>query len=715
MASSSSDSQDSATAAGESVVSATSSPGLFPFVIVATAVFPIALGFGFTLQTVPPAPGKLSAAEQSPASIPNQIQPKPEKPLAVPDRTQGDELLREGRYEAALHLYRSLGSENSLRVSPEIALRMALCQEGLGAWDDALATYRSVASSNHSRCAAIAVLGQARLWMKLDEYQFAEPLLRSLILRCGDGQAVPGSAKVDVAGLFSIAVAEQSMSDSTDTATAGLSPVNNLIDWSIDDALSMIAEKSAESADESLNSESGKGGTAVENETAGIGLSDPLFRPIQIKLSQQSAVSLLQQVAEIGGLQFDSSAWPENRDSIQSLECNVDSLPLCLLVHVICREAGVAWQYDVISKTISIVGNGDHPPSVSLQRESARLSLKSALEAFPKSRVRNSLKFALGQIAAAEGCFDEAGECYSSLVGRRVTPLSIRAAFNAALAFHKVGNLIRTSQALEPVVHGAPGDALCTPALILYGRVLMDLGDYREATFQLKRAAESRHLASDQARASVFLAMAQLLDEKPGDAGESLFAHRLQYQDRTVRNAAALMTSIARWRTSSAVSKNREAAFLYRSIVAVQSEAEWLGPSGQYLLGQAMQAASLDEQMEQLYVEALKHETPAIVEAQMKLALADYWYSRDRNAEARAAWFELYSGGGKNSIIAGLRLAELSLKEKQPELCLELCRSIQDRENAPRQDVLKLAGHAYEQAGFPFLAARCYAGEWPLP
>lgn len=121
---------------------------------------------------------------------------------------------------------------------------------------------------------------------------------------------------------------------------------------------------------------------------------------------------------------------------------------------------------------------------------------------------------------------------------------------------------------LEVVVHGAPSSELHTRAMIP-GRNLMDRGDFREAAFQPKRAANLRDIRRMiSRRAAVFLAMALLLDERPYDAGEAALAHRLQFQDRSVRNAAALMNSLARWRTASPEGKVREAGFMYRSIVA---------------------------------------------------------------------------------------------------------------------------------------------------
>ena len=104
-----------------------------------------------------------------------------------------------------------------------------------------------------------------------------------------------------------------------------------------------------------------------------------------------------------------------------------------------------------------------------------------------------------------------------------------------------------------------------------------------------------------------------------------------------------------------------------------------------------------------------------IVEVRMKQALAEYWYTHDRVTEAKATWSELHAAGGPDSVPAAMRLAEVALDEQQPELCLELCHAMQQHEGVSRNDLLKVAGRAYELSGQPVLAAQCYAGQWPLP
>ena len=690
---------------------------LFPFVAIVLAVFPIALGIGFAFRVPTPPPATLAAAEEPVPVVPNRIQ-TPDRHLSGPDRSKGDDLLRDGRYEAALHHYRSLTSPDSLRIPTELALRIAICEEGLGLWDDALASYRSVASSNRPILATSAVLGQSRIWLKLNDFATAEPLLRSILLQSADRQCHPPEMIAEVTLAYSVALAELNLEHSTPVPTAGLLPVGNLMEWSFGETLKWAdSSPPAPTSDEpevELLVKSHEVPQPTEDGTVPADVvtgREALGRVVQIAANRQPLSQIQSRMVQECGLRLQSSDTVSERASARIVSINVNDLPLSILLTLTCEECGCHWSFQHLTKTITLTDEA----TVRERRDVSTTVLSSAMSTFPDHRLTPSARFAVAQLTAADDHIEDAAQSYMSLIGRTTTPLAIRAAFNAALSYHRLGDLRRTCQSLEVVIHGAPGSELYTRSMILYGRTLMDRGDYREATFQLKRAAGSRHLPDDQARASVFLAMAQILDGKPHDAAESLFEHRLQFQDRSVRSAAALMNSIARWQTTTGPSRNREAAFLYRAVVAVEPDSDWLGPPGQFLLGQAMKDVDLDDQMAELYTRILKRGVAPAIEVQMKLALAEYCHEHDRVDEAKLTWTSLYAEGGPVSLVVGLRLAEVALEQRLPGQCLEYCRALQQREDSPRADLLKLAGRAYELADQPVLAAQCYAGNWPLP
>lgn len=699
-------------------------PRAFPFLITAAAIFPMAMGIGFTFQSVTPPPARLSASVVPAVPVPNSIPPQPHR--GSHDRSHGDDLLRDARYEAALHLYRALGSDDSLRAAPELALRMGFCQEGLGLWDDALATYRSVAQTHDARLATAAILGQSRVWLRLNDFAAADPLLRSLVLRSGDRRIVPAESIAEITLLYSIAVTEQTLLKSASRPSAGLTPVENHLEWSLTDALKWADEKPSSALQDEIDAPmlevtipevAGAADDATEQQDpiAVDSQVDPSTRRLQVAARRKSIADVLTRISGECRLQLDWSQSTRDRAEHRVIDVNIRDFPLAVVLTALCRELDLHWKLQPLSRTVTVLEPKLDADSAGDERDISAALLSGSIDLFPDHRLTKSARFAVAQIAVAEDRFADAAELYSSLIGQTTSPMTIRAAFNAALAYYQTGDRLRTCQSLEVVVHGAPGHALHTAATMVYGRVLMERGEYREAAFQLKRAAGSRHGSDEQARAAVFLAMARLLDGRPYDAAESLFAHRLQFQDRSVRNAAALMTSLARWRTAHGDSKDRESAFLYRSLVAMESQSEWLGPAGQLLLGQAMHEVDLDDSMVELYTRALEQGVPSDFESQMKLSLADYWYAHDRADDAKLVWSTLYAADNRHSLPAGLRLAAVELDENRPLTCLELCRALQNREGIDRAHLLRLAGQAYELVDRPILAARCYAGNWPVP
>ena len=315
----------------------------FSMLVVVIAVFPIALGIGFTLQTASPPPGKLDAAEQPAPPVPNQIQHLSLKP--GPDRSKGDDLLREGRHEAALQLYRSLGSADSLRGPADLSLRMGFCQEGLGQWDEALATYRSITDSHRPVLADGATLGQARIWIRLNDFNAAEPLLRSLLLRSADG--LPAGMSDEVALLYSIVAAEQTL-PANSPLTAGLAPVNNLIEWSQSEILKWADATPDQPAtvDEipfrvSAPHKPVAEADLADNQVAGATL---LGTPFLISARQQSINQIIKRLADECGFRLEwSDEAVEQLASSRALDVTVRDLPLSLVLAALCQEVRATW------------------------------------------------------------------------------------------------------------------------------------------------------------------------------------------------------------------------------------------------------------------------------------------------------------------------------------------------------------------------------------
>jgi tetratricopeptide (TPR) repeat protein len=220
-----------------------------------------------------------------------------------------------------------------------------------------------------------------------------------------------------------------------------------------------------------------------------------------------------------------------------------------------------------------------------------------------------------------------------------------------------------------------------------------------------------------QALASVYLGMAHLMRGNPRDATESLFADKPHLIDGPVKNASAFVTSLARFRLLNGTMQEREATFLYRALVAIEEDAEWLGPTGQLLIGQALLSLGLGDKMFEHYQKALdKNILPVGIAHEMRFAMAENLLRERKPQDAELLLMDLsLNGEGAIQAKSRMRLAEIALNNNRPEDCLSACRDLFATTSPDKQALLRLAGRAYEQLGQNALAAECYRGRLPPP
>ena len=743
-----------------------SSSSLFNLGLIVAVVFPIAWGLSSArvkgaAATAAAVAHAAAAAAKSAES--HNAETKPASPQFVGDRRTGDEFFRAGNFETALHHYRSLGSDEILRLPKDLLLRIALCQEGLGLWDEALVGMRSVAEvADQPRLSAAATLGQARIWLRLHQPDRAVPLLRSLALRPALTTNIrreiaflgPIASSLELTGTRESKAAEHLAGDDhhagqgqhtsgherhTEAARPSLndfSPVDDVLAWPLTTALDDIeipkpialsehrppsrdtpnprAISSAASALEPSNVTASIVRLAPVSTESPVTTEDAVPLPLEEQLVTASRGGhslgvVLEAVAQQCGMTLE---WrDDSRELAFAHEADMDAegLPVCSVLTAISDALHVVWFTENSTLTIA-------RPDESGQRlrtMTAR-TLTSLATLMPEHRLANHARFAAGRLWRIEGHLVEAARLYSSLIGPSITPLAMRAAFNAGECYYRMGDLRRAGDQLELIVHGAPGHELHTRAAIWRGRCLLDRGEFREAAFQFLRAAGGRIPPEDQAYASVFLAMAHLMQDQPQAAANALFFEKGQFGNAAVRDAAALMTAYTRFSQLAGEPQQREAAFLYRALVAIESDTEWLGPTGQLLVGRALRAVGVGERAIPLYERELERNPPATIAHEMKFAIAEQHQRDQQPAEAKAGWLELAtSGEGVWKNKAQLKLAELALSDGAWDECLTACRALHESVGVSRKETLQLMGRAYERLNNDRLAAECYAGRLP--
>ena len=692
-----------------------------------TANSPARLGFSLALTVVTVLPiafglgsARLKAsALHSPSVLEQSSESSDNDQLAanqISDRRIGDRDFIERRYEVALRSYQSLGSQHPARLPAEVQYRIALCQEALGLWDEALAGMRSVAATaDASVLRTAAGFGQARIWFRLNNADQALSLLRSLELHSAADRQLPRSLSQDIAFLIPLALAQKVvMAAGHDSAY----PVSQLLTWSFDSALSW--------ADESHTVES----TDIDHELSnrpspGALVQCRLHRPpndatngfhiedwkIDCLCEGRTIETVVQRIADEGGWTLD---WSELKDDLalsQTVSIDVEKRSIWSLMTTLASELRATWSF---TDGRLVITRSDLEGA--RMRQMIMSTLQSLESCMPNHRFVQHGRFAMAQLTQSQGDLQRAATMFASLTGRQSSLLAVRAAYNAAYNYYRLGDFSHACTQLRFVVDGAPEQSIHAEALILLGRLLMDRGEVQDAIFQLRRATDSRCLPNEQARAAVLLGMAYLAQEKYQDAAESVFTHKLQLDEPGVRYAASFVTAYSRWHSVSGQMKEREATFLYRALVAVRNDSEWLGQAGEFLIGRAYIELGFDDVMADLYSHRLNEGVTEYIEAEMTYSLAGYQMANGQLEMAAQLWHKLAEGPAnrwKNR--ARLKSAEVALVQGNSKVALELCRQAQPDESISRGEILKVMGRAFEQLGEDANAARCYAGQPPTP
>lgn len=689
---------------------------LFSVALVVLAVLPVALGFGVIRA-------KASAKPASEMAVDHHEADEVVEPPVFLDRRVGDREFLARRYESALYYYQSLSKVPANRMPPELLYRICLCQEGLGKWDEALQNLRIVSERTQTpllRCAAD--FGQARIYLRMNDPLNALALLRSLQLRSQDGTTMPSSMTRECSFLLPIALSSGHLSRDVQANGGRGGQVGGLIPWALEGCLDWGADPEV--------SPSSLGGEVMDP----LADADQPANDIvcQILESPSTPSSTDSAVANVR-LELDANGQPVERvlESIAAKlgwkltlldAANAEQLsspvkymtedsPASLILTSLCSEADATWS---VENRQLVVRPGDTDRE-RIQRMIG-ITLSDLVDWSPNSRLVGHVRLIQGQIAENEGDTEKAAKYYSAAAGRDTSPLTIRAAYDAALQLIKLGDYTQACYYLDIVVNGAPGHELHLDALVLFGRLLLDRGLAQDAIFQLRRATEPRARNVRQARAAVLLALAHLIQDRNNEAAEVILENRWFFEDQEARYAAAFVTAYARWQVVTGELKKREASYLYRSMAALNTEAEWLGQVGRLLAGRALADVEMEERMADLYSRTLEQKPTAFVEPEITFSLANYEYAHDRVDSAKERWSKVAGGSvTKWSNRARVRLAEASLREGKARVCLEYCEATKGYEGIVRADLCKLMGRAHEQLGENDLAARFYAGQLPNP
>ncbi len=623
----------------------------------------------------------------------------------VGDLARGDELLTDGRYEAASACYEPLAASSG-PLGSAIRYRLALCQEGLGRWDQAIALFREAATRDASkRLAAAAELGQARVWVRMRKPVEAKRLLCDLILRGGEPALREHDMIGDARYLLALALSAEVTRPGTPGPLKDEIAPSHIPEWSAERLLAMAPSGKTE---ESAAKEAGEiavrrvGPTVADLHVSGAA-------------TQADVAGLIERLARSGGMSVEWSAGARDQAAGRTATAALESVSLVEVLHSLTLPLGLAWRVEDRLVRLQREDELTADALTAYRTETTRQALQSSLLASPDQPLSAAAMLELGNLEAAAGGRASAAAAYERLIRERPRASALTEAyFNLGIVRERLDEGEAARAAYYQVVDRAPAHELAPVAYVKIGRSYLDQGEYEQAISPLRRAVAAAAGTTSQPAAVLALAAAYLLTGNPRAANAVLVEFREVTALEPFRATTAFLDALAHYRTAvDRLQIKREASGVLAALLATPEESV-LGPAGLLLMGQAYGELGFGDRMARSYQRALPQARGSLA-GELTCLTADALAANNQRAAAVKMLEPLAAQEGKPwSARATFRLAEFALEDKRPDDCLQQCARLQrlKSEDEPLP-YLKLMGQAYVQLGNSRQAARCFGGLWP--
>lgn len=623
-------------------------------------------------------------------------------PAARGELDEVDRLVRVGRYELALTLCRSFCDRAAAGMRDAFRYRLALCLEGLGHWDEALLAYRGLASRTEStRRGAIALLGQARVWLRMRRPAESKALLCDLIRRSSAPHLRQMPFLPDARYLLALAGSLELLPNER-PGPFNHHPVGPLSsDWSLERAL----DWDAVGATPALPAPSAAA-EIIQVQPGGL---------VRIEVQNCPLPSLLDRLAEKAALRIDWTPRARQQVEGRSVVVALDRVSLADALRVLAEPMGLLWKIQGGKLALSSEEEATPEAIKDLRLVDAQRALREAVTTYQRHPLTPAAFLVLGDLEALVGRLDEAAAWYSRLIREWPrSPLAVEAQYNIGLMRHRQQNRPAARQAFYRVVDRAPAHELTPLAYWRIGRLFLDEGDPVQALSPLRRALGGVPGSPARAAATLTIAAAHLLNDNPRAAHAVLLEHRQLVAEEHYRPAAAFLDTLSRFRAAvDRRQRQREAGDLLAALLAVRDD-PLLGYGGMILAGQAFQELGMREEMIRSYEKVLPYLRGQLA-TELSLSVAEAYWAADKRKAAVDAYRKLLAAGPSSGARrARLRLAEIALAEKNPQDCLKGCRELlQEKSGVDVAAVLRMMAAAYEQLGQRDKAIRCLSGELP--
>ncbi len=397
--------------------------------------------------------------------------------------------------------------------------------------------------------AAVALLGQARVWLRMRRPAESKALLCDLIRRSALPELRTQPFLADARYLLALTAALELLPNEPPGPFNDHCVTPLTSDWSLDRALDWAengerGRVSAPSTNTPSTNARGADATPLAEEVVEVQQGEIAL--VRLFAHQISLTALLDRLAERAALRIEWSARARQQVEERSVVVALERTSLPDVLRVLTEPLGLVWSIQGGKLSFASEEETSAERLQALRGHNARRTLRDVVRTYPHHPLTPVAFLELGDLESLMGHADEALSWYTRLV--REWPRSqlvIEGQYNLGLVRCRQGDRPGARQAFYRVIDRAPAHELAPLAYWRVGRIYLDEGDAEQALSPLRRALRSGPGTAAQAAAVLTIAAAHLLTDNPAPPTPSCWS----IASSSIRIASAPRPSSSiRWR-----------------------------------------------------------------------------------------------------------------------------------------------------------------------
>lgn len=625
------------------------------------------------------------------------------------DATRGDEFLKRGWYERALARYESSTEGRTGETPGSLRFKVALCLDGLGNWDRAIAEYGEVAArSENDRLSSAARLARARLWFRMRNVEQSKRALCDLLLHSSPESPNGTAALTELSHLLGLTLVMDAAGREPPGPKREAALAYPAFDWRPESLLVWTEAPASESP-----AAAGRPPAKIDAWPTGPDVQDC---DVTLTAHRGMVAEIIRAVAFSPGVTCHWTDAARETASQRPTEVTTGPLPWPVLLTCLTEPLQITWDLRGDNLYLSRVDELDEEQRFAQRVKVAKAILSAIARQSPRNPDAAVADLGLGHLAFAEGQAAEAASWFERFIKECPrSPQTVQAQFDLGVVRRSTGDPDAARAAFLHAIDTSPAHPLASLAHLFVGRIHLDECDPEGAIAPLRRAVSIAAGTTAQSAAVIDLATALMLAESWRSAAAVLAEHRSVIDQPEYREVAAFLATYARYRTlADRKQVHREGQLLVSSLMGIKASSP-LAPCGVLLVGRAYAALGLNEQMAETFERALKSGVSKPIAHEISFELAEFAHLSGKSDKASRHFTTVFERAKPaRARRAGMRLAEIALSDQRTDDCLRTCRRLLAKsDKADTPEILRLMGKAFEQAGDHQRAAHCFAGQLP--